>query len=94
MAGPLITALFSKKLGRTIYRQSGRFISRQTYRQRFVTGGASLSQKGIRGMSPSDLARAVMNKIGPPIGGGNWVSRTRQSSERFIELVGENNELG
>jgi len=83
MAAPIVTAIVNK-VGQTIYRQSGRFISRHTF----------LRESGRVPKTASGLARALLEEMGPPIGGGDWVSRVRKSAERFTEVLADENELG
>ena len=98
-----MAAIFSaavNKLGRTIFRKAGRFVSEQTYKRGTSalarSGAANVSRQLTRGERQQNktLAQHVMDQVGPPIGGGNWVSRTRQSASRFEEMLGDNNELG
>ena len=83
MATPLVTAVVNK-VGKTIYRQAGRFISRNTF----------LRESGRVPKTAAGIARRIMAEIGPPIGGGDWVSRVRKSTERFTDVLAEENELG
>ena len=83
MAVPIVTAIVNK-LGRTIYRQAGRFISRSTF----------LRESGQVPRTATEISRRLMAEIGPPIGGGDWVSRVRQSADKFIEFLADENQLG
>lgn len=67
-----------------IINQAGRTIYRGL-------GGRFISKKTFERGS---LAHRVMAEIGPPIGGGDWVSRVRQSSQRFIDIMADDNQLG
>ena len=91
MAAPIFSSAVNK-FGRTIFRKAGRFISESTFRQG-TRAVAQQFRKRDTGRQPN-LAKLLMDTIGPPIGGGNWVSRVRQSASRFQELLGDNNELG
>lgn len=96
MATPLVTAVVNK-LGKTIFRQGGKFISRSTFLRevRRGPGGRFVSAvKHARSLTKPGLAQHILDVLGPPIGGGDWVSRVRKSEERFIELLGDSNQLG
>ncbi len=96
MAGPIVTAIVNK-VGRTIYRKAGRFISESQFvrESKLITGhraGAGRFDKGTK--SVSDIARRMTAEIGPPIGGGDWVSRVRGSTEKFTDFLADSNQLG
>ena len=82
MAAPIFSAIVNAA-GKTIFRKKGRFISKQQF----------IRQSG-RTPEVSTLAQRLQAEIGPPIGGGDWVSRVRQSAEKFIEFLADENELG
>ena len=101
MAAPIISAAVNAA-GRQIFRKAGRFISKSTYLRelrripkglegagRFVSAA-----KHARGLTKSGVAKLMKDIFGSPIGGGNWVSRVRESTEKFIELLGDENALG
>lgn len=103
MAAPIVPLFIQqviKSTGRTVFRKAGRFISESTYKR----GTSALRRAGKSNISralttterrsTTSLAQQIMNQVGPPIGGGNWISRVRQSSERFIDMVGNDNDLG
>jgi len=98
MATALVSAVVNLA-GKTIYRQAGRFISKAVYlreiRRATGIGGRFVSAaQHARGLTKGGIADLLMNTVGPPIGGGDWVSRVRQSQSRFAELLGDNNQLG
>ena len=82
MAAPLFSAIVDEA-GKTILRKAGRFISKKAFEL----------QSG-RSTQVSTLAQRMHAEIGPPMGGGDWVSRTRQSAEKFTEFLADSNELG
>ena len=91
MAAPIAAVLskpFVNKLGRTIYRQGGKFISQGDYFKALRAPMGSFIQRGSKTTLQS-IAQQMMAEIGPPIGGGNWVSRVRQSSDKFEEFLGD-----
>lgn len=101
MAVALVTAVVNS-VGRTIYRKAGRFISKNTFLRESRRIPAGLKGAGrfvsrarhARALSSSGLAQRLMEEIGAPIGGGNWVSRVRKSTERFTDLLADDNTLG
>lgn len=101
MAAPLFTSAVNK-FGKVIFRRAGRFISQNAFLQ-----GTRRIQKGLKGagqfisrqahaqsLSTSGVAQRLMAEIGPPLGGGDWVSRVRKSAEKFVDLLGDANQLG
>lgn len=101
MAVPLVTAVVNAA-GRTIYRKAGRFISKQTFLRDSRRIAAGLKGAGqfvsraahARSLSTAGVAQRLMQEIGSPIGGGDWVSRVRKSSEKFVDMLADNNQLG
>lgn len=95
MAAPIAGILskpFVNKLGRTIYRQGGRFISEGNYFKALRKPmGTFIKRSTITTLR--SIAQQMMQEIGPPIGGGNWVSRVRQSSEKFEEFLGDSSDI-
>ena len=95
-----VTAIVNA-VGRTIFRKAGRFISRNTYLREIrripkgVEGAGRFISKiqHAGGLTQAGLAQQLQAMFGPPIGGGNWVSRVRKSTERFIDLAAEGNAL-
>ena len=100
MALPIFISQVIKSTGRTVFRKGGRFISESAFKR----GTSALRRAGKSNVAraltttekrdSSSLAQQIMNQVGPPIGGGNWISRVRQSTERFTEMAGNDNELG
>jgi hypothetical protein len=80
-------------VGRIIYREAGRFISKQKYQRekRRGRGGKFRSKSDvIAGLDDRGLESFLRNQFGGgPIGGGNWVTRVRQSSERFADVLAD-----
>lgn len=101
MATPLVTAIVNKA-GKTIYRQGGRFISKNKFLtesrriQKGVKGAGQFMSRAKHARSLDDraLAQRLLDEMGPPIGGGNWVARVRKSTEKFMDLLADDNQLG
>lgn len=101
MAAAIVTAVVNAA-GKTIYRQAGRFISKSKFLREIrragkgiATGGQFVSRAAhARGLSKSALAHQMMLEVGPPIGGGDWVSRVKKSTERFSDMLANDNSLG
>lgn len=101
MPTPLVTAAVNAA-GKTIYRQAGRFISKNKFlreSRRIPAGikgaGQFVSRAAFaRGLEKSGIAQRLMDEIGAPIGGGDWVSRVRKSSDKFTDMLADNNQLG
>jgi hypothetical protein len=94
MAAPI--ALITKA-GRTLYKNAkGRFISKTTYAREIRRGplGKFKSKADfIRGLDSRGLENYLRGILGKPLGGGDWVSRVRRSSERFADILAEQNAL-
>ena len=97
-----LTAI-ANALGKTIYRKAGRFISEKTYNREIqraagvVTRARSVfssDNNQRRGGTIQQIADRLNNVFGPPIGGGNWVSRVRTSTEKFEDILADGNQLG
>jgi len=101
MAIPIVQAIISKA-GRTLYKKGSRFISKSDFLResrripRGVKGaGRFLSRaKHARALDKAGIAQRLLEEIGAPIGGGDWVSRVRKSTERFTDLLADDNQLG
>lgn len=79
MAVPIVTQV----AGRVAYRLQGKFISRATYLREIRR-----SAKGRFGSPTADtIAEVIRAQYGPPVGGGDWISRVQNSFDRFRDIA-------
>lgn len=92
MAAPIFTAILNKA-GRTVFRRAGKFITESDFAKGTRRGAAGKFISRGQADKNSIIAQRLQQKFGPPLGGGNWVSRVRQSTERFTELSGGDDDM-
>jgi hypothetical protein len=101
MAAPILSAAVNA-LGRTVYRQGGKFISKEKFLResrripRGMPGAGQFVSRSTHAhsLNRAGLAQRLMDEIGAPIGGGDWTARVRKSTERFTDMLAEDNQLG
>ncbi len=93
MAAPILQAILSKT-GRTLYKKGSSFISKKVFERESNRGSGGRFLARSKDPGVSRLAAQMMEEVGPPIGGGDWSSRVRESTERFEHMMGNNNQLG
>ncbi len=93
MAAPILQAILSKT-SRTLYKKGSSFISKKVFERESNrgSGGRFLARSQDPGVSR--LAAQMLEEFNAPIDGGDWVSKVRESTERFEHMMGNNNQLG
>lgn len=102
MAVPFLTAGVNK-LGREFFKIGSGFVSRNVFknekrRQSRRKGGPRGKFRSktdvVRGLDDRQLESYLRDVFGGgPLGGGSWVARVKRSSERFTDILAEQNEL-
>ncbi len=83
------------KVGRAMYKQGSRFVSKNTYLRELRRGpGGRFRSKAsfVKGLSEKNLESYLRDVFGgSPLGGGQWVARVQQSSYRFADILADAN---
>ena len=86
----LILSAVPNALGRILYRQGGKFISKNKYLRelrRGVGGRFGTKVKQVSGLSKSGIAEQLMQEMGAPMGGGTWHARVKKSGKKFADML-------